>query len=137
MFSTETVGIADAYTEVIALLSTGDVPDAIIAAKDNMAVSALGAVQKYGLNVPADLVVTGFDDRKLASECDPPLTTIRVDLEAHAIKSANLIIDRKQELQANKKSNGTTQRKKVDLIENSLIVRECTGGTSTVASIFE
>ena len=39
----------------------------------------LGAARAMGLDVPRELSITGFDDVAMASEIEPPLTTMRVD----------------------------------------------------------
>jgi DNA-binding LacI/PurR family transcriptional regulator len=54
----------------------------IIAASDPMALGAIRAVRRAGLDVPADVSVIGFDDSALMSSIDPPLTTIRQPIDA-------------------------------------------------------
>jgi len=51
-------------------------PTAVIALTDMLAVGALHGAWKAGLQLPADLSVTGFDDIPLASYVLPELTTI-------------------------------------------------------------
>jgi LacI family transcriptional regulator len=51
-------------------------PTAVIALTDMLAVGALHGAVKAGLQLPADLSVTGFDDIPLASYVLPELTTI-------------------------------------------------------------
>ncbi len=53
---------------------------AIFAANDAMAVGALAALSEAGIDVPAGMAVTGFDDIPIARYVAPPLTTIRVDI---------------------------------------------------------
>jgi LacI family transcriptional regulator len=50
---------------------------AVYAANDVMAVAAIGELQAYGLTVPADVSVVGYDDSLLAEVVTPGLTTIR------------------------------------------------------------
>jgi len=54
-------------------------PTATFAANDYMAVGLLGALSGLGINVPADMAVTGFDDIAMAQYLKPPLTTVHVD----------------------------------------------------------
>jgi len=52
-------------------------PTAVFAANDDMAAGVMWAAGEYGLKVPHDLSVCGFDDTPLASQLWPPLTTVR------------------------------------------------------------
>jgi DNA-binding LacI/PurR family transcriptional regulator len=54
----------------------------IVCASDPMALGAIRAVRRAGLNVPADVSVIGFDDSALMSAVDPPLTTVRQPIDA-------------------------------------------------------
>ncbi len=60
------------------LLSNGQIPSAVFAASDILAMGALAEVKSAGLRTPEDLSLAGFDDMEFASYCDPPLTTVRV-----------------------------------------------------------
>jgi DNA-binding LacI/PurR family transcriptional regulator len=55
--------------------------DAIFCASDNTAAGALEAIRNAGLRVPDDIALAGFDDLSFASELDPPLTTMRQDIQ--------------------------------------------------------
>ncbi|GGT11835.1 LacI family DNA-binding transcriptional regulator [Streptomyces purpureus] len=56
--------------------------DAVFAANDLMASGALRVLRERGRRVPQDVAVVGFDDMTpLAESCDPPLTTVRQDIE--------------------------------------------------------
>ncbi|MFZ4451520.1 LacI family DNA-binding transcriptional regulator [Salibacterium aidingense] len=68
--------IESGYNIMGKLLSLEDRPEAVFAANDEMAMGAVNAAKAYGLNVPGDIAVTGFDDIKMASMFTPQLTTI-------------------------------------------------------------
>ena len=53
----------------------------IVCASDPMALGAIRAVRRAGLNVPADVSVVGFDDSALMNCTDPPLTTVRQPID--------------------------------------------------------
>jgi DNA-binding LacI/PurR family transcriptional regulator len=53
----------------------------IVCASDPMALGAIRASKRAGLNVPRDVSVVGFDDSVLMSSIDPPLTTVRQPIE--------------------------------------------------------
>lgn len=53
----------------------------IVCASDPMALGAIRAAKRGGLNVPRDVSVVGFDDSALMNSIDPPLTTVRQPIE--------------------------------------------------------
>src|SRR6266487_991752 len=52
-------------------------PTAIFAATDQMAYGVLAAAEEYGLTVPGDIALVGFDDDAPSAHVRPALTTIR------------------------------------------------------------
>ena len=63
------------------LLSSGEMPTAIVCVNDLMAVGALRELRERGLRVPQDVSVTGFDNVKLSEFCYPALTTVHIPRE--------------------------------------------------------
>jgi LacI family transcriptional regulator len=63
-----------------ALLASGDLPDAVFAANDMMALGCLYAFSHGGVQVPRDIALAGFDDIPLARYVHPSLTTMQVDI---------------------------------------------------------
>jgi LacI family transcriptional regulator len=63
------------------LLSSGDIPTAIVCVNDIMAVGALRELRERGIRVPQDVSVTGFDNVKLSEFCYPALTTVHIPRE--------------------------------------------------------
>ncbi len=57
-------------------LNLKEPPTAIFACNDLMAVGLVSAAQALGYEIPTDLAIVGFDDVRLASFINPPLTTI-------------------------------------------------------------
>ena len=53
-----------------------DMPEAIFAGNDLMAMGAICAIQSMGYKVPEDISVIGYDDIELAAFTSPPLTTM-------------------------------------------------------------
>nr|BFE56895.1 LacI family DNA-binding transcriptional regulator [Dactylosporangium thailandense] len=51
--------------------------DAVFVASDLMAAGALTALHRAGRRVPGDVAVGGFDDSRIATDTQPPLTTVR------------------------------------------------------------
>ena len=59
------------------LLALEDRPTAIFAASDQMAYGVLAEASEYGVRVPEDLSLIGFDDLPLSASTRPALTTVR------------------------------------------------------------
>ena len=62
------------------LLAAPDPPTAIVYANDLMAIAGIGVAHGLGLDVPAEVSVTGYDDTELSAHLHPPLTTVRTDV---------------------------------------------------------
>ena len=58
------------------ILQSKEIPTAIVAANDLMALGAMGELKAAGLRVPNDISIVGFDDIAFAALSEPPLTTI-------------------------------------------------------------
>jgi DNA-binding LacI/PurR family transcriptional regulator len=59
-------------------------PTAIFAASDVIALGVIAAATSFGIRIPADFSVIGFDDSPEARLVIPPLTTVRTPLAAIA-----------------------------------------------------
>jgi len=58
------------------MLAHGELPTAVIAANDMMALGLMKEFRSAGLSIPGDISVIGFDDIAFAELSDPPLTTV-------------------------------------------------------------
>lgn len=71
--------IDGAYQDMLARLSDSlDLPTALFADNDLIAMGVLKALKDKGVSVPGDVSLIGFDDLPYCEVTDPPLTTIRV-----------------------------------------------------------
>jgi DNA-binding LacI/PurR family transcriptional regulator len=73
-----------------AILDSGNIPTAVIAANDMMALGAMSEFKASGLQIPGDISVVGFDDIAFASFSEPSLTTVcspRVEIGRRAIEA--------------------------------------------------
>ncbi|THA27113.1 LacI family transcriptional regulator [Streptomyces sp. RKND-216] len=68
--------------------------DAVFAGSDLMASGALRALRAAGRRVPEDVAVVGYDDLEPAAWADPPLTTVRQDVEGMGRMMAELLLRR-------------------------------------------
>jgi LacI family transcriptional regulator len=86
------------YRAARQLLATLHPPTAIFACNDLMAVGAMSAAVELGLRVPADLSVVGFDDVRLASFANPPLTTVVQPKYEMGVVAASMLLERMRDL---------------------------------------
>ena len=69
-------------------------PTAVFCYNDRIAMGAYRAARTRGLRVPDDLSIVGFDDQEyIASELDPPLTTVRLPHREMGRLAIQLLLD--------------------------------------------
>jgi DNA-binding LacI/PurR family transcriptional regulator len=73
---------AGGYSVTLELMAEPELPTAIIAFSDIMAVGVLDALQSMGIQVPEQVSVAGYDDQPEAEWTRPKLTTVRQPTEA-------------------------------------------------------
>lgn len=76
------------YQAMMQILSRGAPPTAVVAASDLMAIGALNALLDFGLRVPEEVSVIGFDNIWLSGAVRPGLTTVAqpmYDIGARAV----------------------------------------------------
>lgn len=73
------------------LLGAGEAFDAVFAANDMMAIGALGALRRAGVNVPGAVALAGFDDIPLARYVG--LTTVCVRIAELGQEAVSLLLD--------------------------------------------
>ncbi len=76
------------------LLARGQLPDAIVCGSDEIATGVLSALLARGVRVPADVLVTGWDDGPSARFTTPPLTTVHQPAQQLGFESASQLLDR-------------------------------------------
>ena len=87
------------YQAASQLLQMDDPPTAIFACNDLMAIGVMSAALKLGLHIPADLSVIGFDDVRLASFANPPLTTIVQPKYEIGVIATTMLLERMHDLE--------------------------------------
>ncbi len=75
------------------LLVSGRPFTAVVCANDRLAIGAISAFRRHGLECPRDVSITGFNDMPLADRLQPPLTTIRVQHYKAGVEAGELIVD--------------------------------------------
>ena len=69
------------YNSMKEILEGDNIPTAVIAINDFVALGVISAITEAGLNVPKDISVVGFDNSYLAGSVAPSLTSIDYDYE--------------------------------------------------------
>jgi LacI family transcriptional regulator len=105
------------YRATHQLLTMDDPPTAIFACNDLMAVGAISEALELGLQVPATMSVIGFDDVRLASFTNPPLTTIVQPKYEIGVVAATMLLERMRDLDM-------PPRRRV--LDTSLLIRQST-----------
>lgn len=82
------------YLRMRELLSMRELPDAIYASYDQMAIGAIHAIGESGLRVPQDIAVIGFDDIAIARYVAGGLTTIGTPFEDMAAICVRILLHR-------------------------------------------
>jgi len=85
--------IQDGYNAMRKLLENErDLPTAVFAVSDSMAVGAMNCMIDRGYDVPNDISIMGFDDIDLASAVRPKLTTVNQPAEKIGSLAVDLLI---------------------------------------------
>jgi len=74
------------------LLSLAQPPTAIFASNDEMAVAAIAAAHRRGLDVPGQVTIVGFDDTPMATTVWPALTTVRQPIAEMAGAAIQMLV---------------------------------------------
>lgn len=110
---------------LMALAERGNIPTAIFAQNDRMALGVLHLAREMGLKVPEQLAVIGVDGMPLSSYFDPPLTTMQQDMPLIGQEATRMLVE-----SIKKAINPSTQLK----ISAQIVIRQSThnkGGANT------
>jgi DNA-binding LacI/PurR family transcriptional regulator len=106
------------YLRMKELLKLEDLPTAIVAETDNLAIGAIKAIREAGLTIPKNISIVGFDDITVSSYIDVPLTTVVQPKVEMGSKSAELLL--------NKLNNINYKEISCIIIKPELIIRNTT-----------
>jgi DNA-binding LacI/PurR family transcriptional regulator len=98
----------------------------IICGSDVLALGAIRAVRRAGLNVPGDVSVIGYDDSAWLNATDPPLTTVRQPIESMGKSAVALLVNQME---------ADISRAEELLFEPELVVRGSTGPAPVTAKV--
>ncbi len=79
------------------LLALDDLPTALFAANDLMALGAICAIQNAGLKVPKDIAIVGYDNREFARIVRPQISTVSMPVYEMGRTAAELLLKQVEE----------------------------------------
>jgi len=100
------------------ILSLPNLPTAVVAGNDLIAIGAVSAVHEAGYKVPDNISVVGFDDIDLSAHWEPALTTIRqpkVQIGQFAFRKLLMLMRKEPLLNAK------------EILQHELVIRESCG----------
>lgn len=105
-------------------------PRAIFASSDLIAFGAMDAMKDYGLCVPDDIAIVGFDNIKMSNLIEPKLTTVEKPLHKMGVVGARLLFDTME----NKEVEGADNRE--ILLQSKLKIRKSCGHKERIGEMF-
>ncbi|KEQ23550.1 LacI family DNA-binding transcriptional regulator [Paenibacillus tyrfis] len=98
-------------------LRSGNVPTAVFAGEDGLALGVMDAFRDEGYRIPRDISIVGYDDQVFAADIHPRLTTVRQPMEQMGQQAVRLLL---------KLIDGSMKRNTSVCLKPELIVREST-----------
>lgn len=105
--------------------SREDLPDAVVAANDQVAIGVLRSFTEAGVRVPEQVAVVGFDDIYHGVACEPPLTTVHQPMRLLGERACARLLERIA-------APGLPHR--VDRLPTELVLRRSCGCTQSASS---
>ena len=102
-----------------AYLSRRQLPDAIFACNDEMAMGLIRGLSAAGVTAPGDVSIAGFDDIEFAEAYNPPITTVRQARREIGERAAELLL---------KLIDGDLPPKREIKLAAELVIRKSTAG---------
>lgn len=100
------------------LLELPDPPSAVFAAGETLALGVLHEAKSRGIDVPADLAITGYTDSPAAALVEPPLTMVSVPAREIGIQAMQTLAEL---------IRGEKLRSRRKVLDVELVVRESCG----------
>lgn len=80
------------YDMMEELLRGAFLPDAVICEDNKIAMGAVSAIRKRGIEIPNDIGIITFDDYPLSQLIDPPLTVVDINVNKMGQQAADILI---------------------------------------------
>ena len=98
-----------------AIRSSNNPPTALICYNDWLAIALMKAAREQGLDIPADLSMTGYDDLYVSSLLQVPLTTVSFSRKEAAEKVVKMLL------------SSNPEKPETEIMDTRIIIRESTG----------
>ena len=111
-----------------AIVTSGELPDAIICANDIMALNTMLILQRFGIDVPGQVIVTGFDGIDEIYFSTPQLTSGFCNYDKIAEMTVDIILrlyDHPDDSQINEKSLASLIGTTHNLLPETIIAGSC------------
>jgi len=105
------------YKSMDGLFEKKNIPDAIFAINDIVAMGAFRRIKEAGLSIPEDIAVMGFSNSRLTTLVSPTLTVVDQFPFEMGKKAASMLIEMIE---------GRRKKPKTFIVESKLIIREST-----------
>lgn len=96
VFDVGVFSLKNAYRKVADEIAAGNIPTAIMASNDTMAIGAYRAISEAGLRIPEDISVLSFNDIPNAKYMLPPLTTVKIPTKYIGYAAVDLLAEREK-----------------------------------------
>ena len=117
----------EGYTAMRAWLAEGDLPTAIFAGNDPVAIGAIKALFEAGLSVPEDVAIVGAGRIHYGDLLRVPLTTVGWDVTSMGQQAARLLIEAITAPANKNRPNGLHKNYSPTIMHPQLIVRRSCG----------
>ncbi len=77
--------------EIEKLIFSHQLPTAIVASNDAMAIAAIETFRRHGMRIPEDISITGYDDSPASAIVKPSLTTVQIPFFEMAKRSMDML----------------------------------------------
>lgn len=114
----------DGYAGLLQLARLKKPPTAVFSRNDYCAIGALRAAHEFGISIPADMALAGFDNIPLSAFTTPPLTTVEQPIAEQGRYAARFLLDRI--------ANRVRSSSREICLDCKLIVRESTDPSAAV-----
>lgn len=105
-------------------------PRAIFASSDLLAFGVIDAMKDFGLKVPEEIAVMGFDNIRMSNLIEPKLTTVEKPMHKMGVLGARLLFD----LMDSKEEEDSANRE--ILLQSKLKIRKSCGHRERIGEIF-